>query len=88
MRYENGLRQYFAVCGRCFQDEWREFKHDDELVKGLGTSKEEKDKILHSINVSYCDALAVQVRRKVFCVNHGAIVSAEPVVDRSFRGDS
>ena len=88
VKYENRWWQYFAVCGRCFQHEWREFKHDGELVKGYGTSREEKDKILHYINVSYCDSLAVHVWRIVARVNHGAIESAEPVIDRSFRGDS
>ena len=82
--FENGWRQYIGVCRRCFQDEWREFKHDDELLKGF-TGRDEQAKILHSVNISFCDSLAVQVQRVVSRMNYGVIVRADACVDRSYQ---
>ena len=78
----SGWQVWPGVCVRCFEEEWREFKNDYDMAKGL--KQEDRFKLLHALHVQYCDTLAVQVGRKVMKKTGYEILSAEPRIVRDY----
>ena len=82
---KSGWRERVDVCPKCFDAEWREFKHDpNELTRGA-SSRDEYDKVCHAINIAFCDTLAVQVKRKLCNIHGDTVVDATSVINRSYQ---
>ena len=79
--------QWACVCKNCQELEWKDFKQEYEACHGE-PEKVRRAKLLHAINIRFCDAVAVEVGRRVGRVAGQEVFSTTALVERSlFQGD-
>ena len=79
----SGWECWKSVCGRCFKEEWREFRGDGEMAKDV--QNQFRQEFLHALNVQFCETVAVQVARTVMQKTQcGEIASVEPCIIRVY----